>query len=61
MDPYLILVDSQGQWLAQDDNGEGNGRNARLHFRGPKTGVYTVYATTKQAKFYGPQMVEIRR
>lgn len=73
MDPVLVLVDPQGRRVAQDDNGAGNGLNARLHFKAPQAGKYTIYATTKHVEFYGPptyrlnvwiylpQMLEIRR
>jgi len=53
MDPYLIVVDSQGKFVAENDNEPGNGFSARVHYQVPKTGVYAVYATTQRPDFHG--------
>ncbi len=44
-DPYLIVLSDDGLEVASDDDG-GEGLNARLEFRAPATGTYTILATT---------------
>ena len=47
-DPYLIVLSDDGMEIASDDDG-GDGLNARLEFRAPATGRYTILATTAAA------------
>ena len=44
-DPYLIVLSGDGTEIASDDDG-GDGHNARVEFRAPATGRYTILATT---------------
>src|SRR5262249_10311637 len=44
-DPYLRLEDSGGKELARDDDGGGDS-DARIVFRCPQDGTYTVVATS---------------
>ncbi|MGJ3253314.1 MAG: trypsin-like peptidase domain-containing protein [Elainellaceae cyanobacterium] len=48
IDAYLILLDPNGQDLAQNDDG-GNGTNARLMATAPVSGTYTVLANSYSA------------
>ncbi len=43
-DPYLAVLNSDGQRLAADDDG-GRGRNARLRFTPPQAGSYFIQAS----------------
>ena len=45
IDPYLVLFDSTGRKIAEDDDG-GGGKNARLVVTLPTTGRYTLYANS---------------
>jgi S1-C subfamily serine protease len=45
IDPYLVLFDSTGRKIAEDDDG-GGGKNARLAVTLPSTGTYTLYANS---------------
>jgi hypothetical protein len=45
LDPYLVLFDSDGTLLAEDDDG-GGGLDAALRHRLPDDGTYSVGATT---------------
>ena len=45
LDAYLILLDPNGQDIAQDDDG-GNGTNARLVTTATSSGTYTVLANS---------------
>jgi tetratricopeptide (TPR) repeat protein/tRNA A-37 threonylcarbamoyl transferase component Bud32 len=45
LDPYLILADSKGVKLAEDDDG-GGGLNARITFRAVKDGAYRIVAAS---------------
>ena len=47
-DPYLMVLSDDGLEIASDDDG-GDGLNARLEFRAPATGTYTILATTATA------------
>ena len=44
-DPYLIVLADDGTEVASDDDG-GDGSGARVDFRAPATGTYTILATT---------------
>ena len=45
IDPYLVLFDSTGRKIAEDDDGAG-GKNARIALTLPSTGRYTLYANS---------------
>jgi V8-like Glu-specific endopeptidase len=45
IDPYLVLFDSTGRKIAEDDDG-GGGKNARIAITLPNTGKYTLYANS---------------
>ncbi len=45
IDPYLVLFDSTGRKIAEDDDG-GGGKNARITVTLPSTGRYTLYANS---------------
>jgi S1-C subfamily serine protease len=45
IDPYLVLFDSTGRKIAEDDDG-GGGKNARIAVTLPSTGRYTLYANS---------------
>jgi hypothetical protein len=45
VDSYLMLLDANGNWLAQDDD-SGGGLNARIVAQLPAEGMYTILATT---------------
>ncbi|WP_347272309.1 trypsin-like peptidase domain-containing protein [Pseudanabaena sp. FACHB-1998] len=45
IDPYLVLFDSSGRKIAEDDDG-GGGKNAKLALTLPTTGRYTLYANS---------------
>jgi len=45
IDPYLVLFDSTGRKVAEDDDG-GTGKNARIAINLPTTGKYTLYANS---------------
>ncbi len=45
LDPYLVLVDPQGEQVAEDDD-SGTGSDARLTYTFPTDGVYTLYANS---------------
>jgi serine protease Do len=48
IDPYLILLDPNGQDIVQDDD-SGGGVNSRIVARLPESGTYTIFANS-----YGP-------
>lgn len=48
-DPYLIIIDSNEQVVAQDDDSPGMGLGVRLTFTLPSTGQYTVIVTSAYA------------
>ena len=52
LDPYLVLVNPQGQIVAQDDDSGGN-LNARIIYKAPQAGMYRVYATALVPKMTG--------
>ena len=45
IDPYLILLDADGQELVTDDDSGGN-QNALIRIPLPRTGTYRVIANT---------------
>lgn len=45
IDPYLVLFDSAGRKIAEDDDSAG-GKNARIVVTLPTTGKYTLYANS---------------
>ncbi|MCL4254485.1 MAG: hypothetical protein KJ043_12005, partial [Anaerolineae bacterium] len=52
LDPYLILIDPDGQQIARNDDGSGLGFNSSLDkVILPKTGDYTLVATRFQVAF----------
>lgn len=52
LDPYLILIDPDGQQIARNDDGSGLGFNSSLDkVILPKTGDYTIVATRFQVAF----------
>lgn len=52
LDPYLILIDPDGQQIARNDDGSGLGFNSALDkVILPKTGDYTIVATRFQVAF----------
>ncbi|NEO95933.1 MAG: hypothetical protein F6K56_39595, partial [Moorea sp. SIO3G5] len=44
-DPYLILIDPDGNRIAKDNNG-GEGKNARITVTLPTTGTYVIWANS---------------
>lgn len=48
LDPYLVLQDADRQVLAEDDDG-GEGLNARITYRAPRDGAYSILATSYNA------------
>jgi tetratricopeptide (TPR) repeat protein len=48
LDPFLVLTDSGGKHLAEDDDG-GGGLNARIAYRALRDGVYRIHATSFDA------------
>ncbi|MCP2732447.1 trypsin-like peptidase domain-containing protein [Limnofasciculus baicalensis] len=52
IDPYLILLDPNGNDLAQDDD-SGGGNNARIAITLPETGTYLLIANSYQARQAG--------
>jgi serine protease Do len=60
IDPYVIVEDSSGKKLAEDDDGAGF-PNARLTFRAPADGEYRVIATTFNPNETGGYTLTVRR
>ena len=58
IDPFLRLEDAAGKELARDDDGGGE-LNARILFRAPKDGKYTIVATTFDGST-GPYSLSVR-
>jgi serine protease Do len=52
IDSYLILLDTNGQELAQDDDG-GQNRNAKIRVTLPENGIYTLLANSAQGQEFG--------
>jgi hypothetical protein len=53
MDPYLVLLDPNGQKVAEDDDSGGQ-QNALIIFQAPTTGAYQIHATTCEDQRVGP-------
>jgi serine protease Do len=58
LDAYLILLDPNGQDIAQDDD-SGNGTNARLMATAPLSGRYTVLANTYATGEMGEYQLQV--
>ena len=58
LDAYLIVLSDVGLEVASDDDG-GDGLNARVEFRAPATGRYTVVATTATADQTGRYRIRV--
>jgi Ca2+-binding EF-hand superfamily protein len=58
-DAYLILEDSDGTVLAQDDDG-GEGTNSRILYRPDTTGICRLIATSLSGNRLGPFLFSIR-
>ena len=58
LNAYLILLEPDGNNLAQDDNSGGN-NNARLQAVLPRTGTYTVLANTRLSGETGRYQIEV--
>ena len=56
IDSYLILLDTTGQELAQDDDG-GENRNARIRVTLPENGTYTLLANSAQGQEFGTYLL----
>ena len=48
LDPFLVLIDPDGDYLENDNDG-GGGLNARITYRVVRTGVYRIRATSFDA------------
>lgn len=59
LDPYIAVVDAQGQVLAENDDSGGT-LNAHVNFTPPEAGTYTVVATTFSGGDPGPYALRIR-
>jgi CHAT domain-containing protein/Flp pilus assembly protein TadD len=49
---FLLLADSDGNWVASDNN-SGNGTNARITVTLPRDGTYEIWVTTHSAEETG--------
>ncbi|MEM9452102.1 MAG: trypsin-like peptidase domain-containing protein [Cyanobacteria bacterium P01_E01_bin.6] len=58
LDAYLILLDPNGQDIAQDDDG-GNGTNARLVATAPTSGTYMVLANSYSVGEVGEYRLQV--
>jgi serine protease Do len=58
LDPYLILLDPTGADLMQDDN-SGGGRNSRITVNLPSSGIYTVFANSRDAGETGRYTLQV--
>ena len=59
-DPYLILIDPDGERLDENDDISRDNLNSRLVIVLPSTGVYTVYANSYDATKSGEYNITIR-
>lgn len=57
IDAYLILVDPNGNSIAQDDDGGGN-LDAQINVVLPVNGTYTIYANTYTGGITGPYSIQ---
>jgi serine protease Do len=60
LDPFLILEDTAGKKLAEDDDGGGD-LNAKIVFRAPADGVYRIICTTFNPNETGGYTLSVRR
>ncbi len=58
VDSYLIVLNEGGMEVVSDDDG-GDGLNARVEFRAPATGRYTILATTASAYQTGEYTIRL--
>ncbi|MGB3493187.1 MAG: PPC domain-containing protein [Elainellaceae cyanobacterium] len=59
-DTYLLLLDAEGNAIAQDDDG-GEGTNALIQVELPATGTYTVLANSYEAGATGNYMLVVQQ
>ena len=59
-DPYLILVDPNGERINENDDISRNNLNSRLVLVLPSTGTYTVYANSYDATKSGEYNITVR-
>jgi hypothetical protein len=59
VDPFLALLDANGNLLASDDD-SGVGDDARIVFTLPATGTYTIEATSFQYNWTGEYTLDLR-
>ena len=60
VDAYLVVLRDDGTEVASDDDG-GNGDNARVEFRAPAAGEYTILATSFFSKTTGRYTLRVER
>ena len=60
VDAYLLVLRDDGTEIASDDDG-GDGLNARVEFRAPATGQYTILATSAIAEQTGRYTIRADR
>jgi Bacterial pre-peptidase C-terminal domain len=58
-DAYLILFDTAGNEIDENDDGPGLGTNARITFTADVTGTYTIYANSREAGETGSYSLEV--
>ena len=58
-DPYLILLDPQGQRISENDDVSRNNRNSRLVITLPNNGTYTVVANSYESGSNGEYEIKI--
>jgi S1-C subfamily serine protease len=61
-DPYLRLEDPDGKEVARDDDSGGgdNGLDARIVYRAPRAGTYSVICTTFQPRQTGRFLISVK-
>ena len=60
VDAYLLVLRDDGTEVASDDDG-GDGLNARVEFRAPATGQYTILATSAVSEETGRYTIRVER
>lgn len=58
-DPYLILLDPQGQRISENDDISRSNRNSRLVITLPSTGLYTIIANSYEPGKSGTYSLEV--
>jgi pre-peptidase len=58
-DTYLILLDTNGQEIDENDDYPGGGTNSRISFTADVTGTYTVYANSRDTAVTGAYSLQI--